>query len=95
LRNVRQDRLDVAQADAFDLRARRADRFEALAAGYLAGCGEELDEKERIRAEDVGVDVPPPLYEIVVGISTSVVPDVGQTPQQPGGQQPGAPPGGG
>jgi len=55
----------------------------------------ELDEKERIRAEDVGVDVPPPLYEIVVGISTSVVPDVGQTPQQPGGQQPGAPPGGG
>jgi len=25
----------------------RADRFEALAAGYLAGCGEELDEKER------------------------------------------------
>ncbi|MEZ6187288.1 MAG: type II secretion system protein GspJ [Planctomycetota bacterium] len=56
-----------------------------------------LDEVERIRAQEAGVELAPPRYSMVVGISTSVVPDVGEPPQQPqgGGQQPPPPPGGG
>ncbi|MCA8920529.1 MAG: prepilin-type N-terminal cleavage/methylation domain-containing protein, partial [Planctomycetes bacterium] len=54
-----------------------------------------LDEAEKNRAEDAGVDLPPPQYQIVVGISTAVVPDKGEQPQaDPAAQQP-PPPGGG
>jgi hypothetical protein len=52
-----------------------------------------LDEAEKNRAEDAGVDLPPPQYQIVVGISTAVVPDVGEQPQADPAAQP-PPPGG-
>lgn len=67
------------------------DKPDALPAAVRCTLELALKEADKVAAEEIGVEIPLPRYQLVVGIAADVAPAA----EEPPAQQPGQPPGGG